>query len=49
MEGKSLILESIKIPRQGWFDGCKEADPAVQDAALWDAIEPGEDSSDWQW
>jgi antitoxin MazE len=49
MEGKSLILESIKIPRQGWFDGCKEIDPAVQDTALWDAIEPGEDTGDWQW
>jgi len=45
LEGKTLVIEALKAPRSGWFDGYQ---PEADSAAL-DALPLDEDSEDWQW
>jgi antitoxin MazE len=49
IDGKALILESPKKPRPGWFADTGTDDPALNDAALWDAVDVAEDSGEWEW
>lgn len=45
LEGKTLVIEALKIPRSGWFDGYQAE---TDDDML--ATFPVDDSNgDWQW
>jgi antitoxin MazE len=44
MEGKTLIIEALKSPRSGWFDGYQ---PEI-DADAWESF-PVDDDTEWVW
>ncbi|MEA1053597.1 hypothetical protein U5801_27885 [Lamprobacter modestohalophilus] len=45
LEGNRIIIEPVKIPREGWFKG---ADP-VLDVDVWEELPPDGDASEWEW
>ena len=45
IKGKKLIIEALKQPRAGWFDGYH---PEPDEAVL-DAIPADEGDSEWVW
>ena len=45
IEGKSLVIEAVKSPRSGWFDGYLPA--ADEDG--WETLPVDENSEEWQW
>ena len=45
IKGKKLIIEALKQPRAGWFDGYQ---PEPDEAVL-DAIPADEGDSEWVW
>jgi len=45
VEGKTIVIEALQVPRSGWFDGFKsEADDDV-----WAALPVDDDSGEWEW
>jgi len=45
IEGKSLVIEAVKSPRSGWFDGyLPNADEDV-----WETLPVVESIEEWQW
>ena len=45
IEGKSLVIESLKKPRAGWFDGYQAESAETE----WNEILPDDVSDEWQW
>lgn len=45
LEGKTLIIEALKKPRSGWFDGYS----AEADSDALDSLPIDDDSEEWQW
>lgn len=45
LEGNRIIIEPVKTPREGWFNG---ANP-VQDVDAWETLPPDDDASEWEW
>lgn len=47
VEGKSLIIEALHPPRQGWFDNYTDQ---VAEAADWDVLTMDDEANEeWQW
>lgn len=45
VEDSKIIIEPVRAPRAGWFDGyCRDRDPAV-----WPELSPGADMEEWEW
>jgi antitoxin MazE len=45
-EGGRIIIETVKEPRAGWFDGYH----AEEDADAWEVlVETPAESEEWQW
>ncbi len=45
LEGKSLVIASVRCPRAGWFDGYK----ADADAEPLATLSVDEESGEWVW
>jgi antitoxin MazE len=45
IKGKKLVIEALKQPRAGWFDGYK----AESDEAPLDSIPADEGDDEWVW
>jgi len=45
VEGKTLVIESLKAPRSGWFDNYQ----AEIDIDVLAALPPDEADDEWQW
>ncbi len=44
VEGRTLVVEALKIPRKNWFTGYM----AEEDADEWQSF-PVDDNSEWEW
>ncbi|WP_075879061.1 AbrB/MazE/SpoVT family DNA-binding domain-containing protein [Vreelandella massiliensis] len=44
-EGRRLVVEAVKRPRQGWFEGYN----AAQDSDTWPDVMEDADNEEWQW
>lgn len=51
VQGRSIIIEAMRRPRQGWFDGYTATeDVALTEATAWDELAAAESpSEEWQW
>lgn len=45
LEGARIVIEPVRAPRVGWFEGYRAAD----DADAWEGLPPGSDSEEWEW
>ncbi|MBS3963076.1 MAG: AbrB/MazE/SpoVT family DNA-binding domain-containing protein [Methylomonas sp.] len=45
LEGKTLVIEALKIPRIGWFNGYQ----AETDDDILAALPVDDSNGDWQW
>jgi antitoxin MazE len=45
IKGKKLVIETLKEPRVGWFDGYR----AENDEAVLDSIPVDEGDTEWVW
>jgi len=45
IKGKKLVIEALKQPRAGWFEGYQ----AENDEALFDSISVDESDDEWVW
>lgn len=45
LEGARIVIEPVKAPRAGWFDGYR----AEEDADAWEGLPPDADSGEWEW
>jgi antitoxin MazE len=45
IEGKTLVIEALKSPRQNWFEGYR----AEEDTAAWPNILGDDEAEDWEW
>lgn len=45
VEGKTLVIEAIKAPRSGWFEGYR----AQNDIDTLASLPVDEDSGEWEW
>ena len=45
LEGRSIIIEPAKSPRDGWF----ERNSPATDTAGGHSMPPGSDGEDWEW
>ncbi|WP_394753489.1 AbrB/MazE/SpoVT family DNA-binding domain-containing protein [Crenothrix sp.] len=45
VEGKTLVIEALQVPRSGWFDGYQ----AETDSDVLASLPVDEDSGEWEW
>jgi antitoxin MazE len=45
VEGKTLVIEALQVPRSGWFDGYQ----AEADSDVLASLPVDEDSGEWEW
>lgn len=45
LEGKTLIIETLKSPRKNWFDGFQ----AETDSDIWPMLPDDDENSEWEW
>lgn len=46
LDGKRIVIEPVRAPRTGWFDGYRPE----TDADVWtDLVETADENEDWQW
>lgn len=45
IKGRKLVIEALKLPRAGWFDGYQ----AETDEAVLDSIPVDEGDDEWVW
>jgi len=45
LEGKKIVIEALKTPRAGWFNGYKEE---VSDD-VWSDVLPEDVAEEWEW
>ena len=45
LEDSRIVIEPVKNPRTGWFDGYQ----AQADTDAWEGLSPEADSGDWEW
>lgn len=46
VRGKALVIEAVKSPRAGWFDGFR---PEAPDTDAWSGLPADEGDEEWQW
>jgi antitoxin MazE len=46
LEGDRIVIEPLRQPRLGWFDGYQ---PSKDDDAWSELIETEEENDEWQW
>jgi antitoxin MazE len=46
VRGKSLVIEALRAPRKGWFDGCQ---PVAPDVDAWAESPVDEGDDEWVW
>ncbi|MCQ8118276.1 AbrB/MazE/SpoVT family DNA-binding domain-containing protein [Methylomonas rosea] len=46
VQGKTLIIEALRTPRQNWFTAFK---PEQADDDVWSELPPDEDDEEWSW
>jgi antitoxin MazE len=46
VQGKTLVIEALKTPRQNWFAGFK---PEQMDDDVWSELPPDEGDEEWSW
>jgi antitoxin MazE len=45
IEGKTLIVEALNVPRKNWFAGYK----VEEDTDEWQSFPVNDDNSEWKW
>jgi antitoxin MazE len=45
LEGTRIVIEPVKAPRAGWFDGYRPED----DTDAWEGLPPEAGSGEWEW
>ncbi len=45
MEGKTLVIEALKSPRSGWFDGYSPE----TDVNAWESFPVDDENTEWVW
>lgn len=46
VQGKTLVIEALKTPRQNWFTAFK---PERADDDVWSELPPDEGDEEWSW
>ena len=45
LEGTKIVIEAVRPPRMGWFDGHRAED----DDDAWETLSPAADADEWEW